>query len=329
MNRALKIYIAKFSLYSGFFKFLEYISKCSHIIFTFHRVRKANTPANNFDTCPNVDVDIFRNILKFFKTNYNVTTLNELCENLASKKKLAAITFDDVWRDNFELAYPILKEMDLPATMFVNTGKINSCVPFWQQRLGDCFRNYYEDSNENNVREFKKKLGIKKNEMLSANIYHKVVEKLKTFSSVEIEERLLSVVKNKQKKIRLFLSEKEIYEMSKNRIDFGSHTVNHVILTQEKAGTITKELYESKMALEKIVGKNIDMISYPNGNYSDKIIKTAKSLGYKYGFTLSRNCIKENDRLMALTRFECDWDNLKDSSGKFNKYMFQWEIRLK
>jgi peptidoglycan/xylan/chitin deacetylase (PgdA/CDA1 family) len=47
-----------------------------------------------------------------------------------------SITFDDGYRDNFEVAAPILKEFGLPATFFVTTGFVQSeTVPFWDKDL--------------------------------------------------------------------------------------------------------------------------------------------------------------------------------------------------
>lgn len=48
-----------------------------------------------------------------------------------------SITFDDGYKDNFEVAAPILRNLDLPATFFVATHFIDSVrVPFWDERDG-------------------------------------------------------------------------------------------------------------------------------------------------------------------------------------------------
>ena len=42
----------------------------------------------------------------------------------------AAITFDDGYRDNLEIAAPILKRRGLPATLFVASGFIDGGIMF-------------------------------------------------------------------------------------------------------------------------------------------------------------------------------------------------------
>ena len=72
----------------------------------------------------------FRNQMKYLKdNNYTTLTLDELYSYMKTGKDLPnkpiVITFDDGYKDNYTNAYPILKEFNLKATIFVITNTID------------------------------------------------------------------------------------------------------------------------------------------------------------------------------------------------------------
>lgn len=52
-------------------------------------------------------------------------------DKLPKKGKWVCITFDDGYRDNYTLAYPMLKRLGVPFTVYVTTGFINNQQPMW------------------------------------------------------------------------------------------------------------------------------------------------------------------------------------------------------
>jgi peptidoglycan/xylan/chitin deacetylase (PgdA/CDA1 family) len=76
----------------------------------------------------------------FFSRHFRVISLASLLDRLArgdSLERHLAITFDDGYRDNFELAAPILERLSLPATFFVVSQWIGTdLVPWWDRELG-------------------------------------------------------------------------------------------------------------------------------------------------------------------------------------------------
>ena len=60
----------------------------------------------------------------------NLTTLNTQHSTL-NTKKWVCITFDDGYRDNYTLAYPMLKRLNVPFTVYVTTGFIDNRLPMW------------------------------------------------------------------------------------------------------------------------------------------------------------------------------------------------------
>ncbi|MGL4773821.1 MAG: polysaccharide deacetylase family protein [Clostridium sp.] len=73
--------------------------------------------------------DKFREQLKYLLDNgYTPISLSQIYGYMAEGKKIpkksVMITLDDGYIDNYTLAYPILKELKVPATIFVQTNRI-------------------------------------------------------------------------------------------------------------------------------------------------------------------------------------------------------------
>lgn len=78
--------------------------------------------------CQSVTRANFRKQMKYLASEYEVIPLKKIPEILLGgqkpKEKLAVITFDDGYKDNYDFAFPILREFQLPATIFVATNYI-------------------------------------------------------------------------------------------------------------------------------------------------------------------------------------------------------------
>ena len=103
-------------------------------IVAFHRVND-KLPEDGL-TCPSAK---FESFCRFFMDHFRVVSLSEQVAGARAGRNMAgtlAITFDDGYLDNHEIAAPILRKLRLPATFFVTTGFIgSSIVAPWDQGL--------------------------------------------------------------------------------------------------------------------------------------------------------------------------------------------------
>lgn len=314
---------------SGCFNIARAFKNQRHFILTFHKVRPSGVPVDPFDTCPSVSADVFRNIVAYVNHDYDIVPLRYLCDNLNSKTPMATITFDDGWRDNYSVAFPILKELECTATIFMTMGKIGSSEPFWQQRLGEMFRhNTGPGTVESEIR-LRDIIGMDKKGQLNQLSYYQTVNRWKNKCLSDVEDLLSRSGEYKPiyQKTRIFLDRDEIEELAMWGIDFGSHTMNHIIATSEPLEVVRKEFLESKKALEKIIRQPIDILSYPNGSVSSEVIQIAKMLGYRVGCSTRLARTGERDDPMALPRIDADWDRIMNRDGNVNPYLFQWVVK--
>jgi peptidoglycan/xylan/chitin deacetylase (PgdA/CDA1 family) len=103
-------------------------------IVAFHRVNDHLT--DDPLTC---SAATFERFCRFFKEHFKVVSLREQVEACRAGRPMGgtlSITFDDGYRDNFEVAVPILQELALPATFFVTSEFIGSDhVPEWDRKF--------------------------------------------------------------------------------------------------------------------------------------------------------------------------------------------------
>jgi CelD/BcsL family acetyltransferase involved in cellulose biosynthesis len=101
-------------------------------ILYYHRVNDDRDPF-----FPAISTQLFEQQMRFVARHYRVVSLSELMSRLedGSPEPVVAITFDDGYQDNYHNAFPILQRYDLPATIFLTTGGIDSGDPLWFERL--------------------------------------------------------------------------------------------------------------------------------------------------------------------------------------------------
>ena len=247
----------------------------------------------------------------------HITWLNEIMtpvrlkdwvseDNLAKKKpgNYFAITFDDGWRDNYQYAFPVLKEKEIPATIFLVSNMMDTKNIFWPNRLARVAK-YLLDPNKQsfNMEKFRAKLGVDINNSsldISDIIYH-----AKNFSDVELIKWLDDLeqeldIKNDNRQL---LSWQEIKEMeSSDLIDMGAHTKHHTrLLDSVENSTIDDEVIGCKDVLQQNIQSPIDLFCYPNGDFSDYSAELVTK-NYLAAVTTQKGINSLNENLHKLKR---------------------------
>jgi peptidoglycan/xylan/chitin deacetylase (PgdA/CDA1 family) len=205
---------------------------------------------------------------------------------------LYIITFDDGFNDVYSEVVPICNEYSIPIIVFLTTGNIINRELLW-----------WEEARELN--------------RMGCDIS---IQKLKQFISAD-RKKILDGYKKKinynPKKCEL-LTEAQISEMGKNKlISFGSHTVTHTNLAAESDSNIDYELTSSKLCIEKLIGKRISHLAYPNGDYNSKVIEISKKIGYKSALIEGDSWVSKNNDLFKIPRVGAGLSGCSDNWLKY------------
>ena len=248
--------------------------KKSLLIIVFHRLLNSKDRAEiekNFPLpCPQVTGEKFRGFIKYFmELDYKFVSPKEVTEHSKDKSNLIMITFDDGYFNNIN-ALPILDEYKIPAVFFISTDHVKKNKGFWWDVL----------SREGINR------GKSKREII------KTIRNLKNRKTCEIEKFIIDKLGISKKSFRPKsdldrpFSPSELLDFSKNNNVFlGNHTKNHAILTNYSDDEIKEQILSAQNYIYKLTGKKPNIISYPNGYYSLRLIQLIETLGFEVGVT--------------------------------------------
>jgi len=90
-------------------------------VLLFHSV--GGVPGTNYQW--DLPVMQFQAILRCLDDRFKIVDLSTLTDDPPSNRKRVAITFDDAFRNVYTNAIPLLRELNLPATVFVNSSFVN------------------------------------------------------------------------------------------------------------------------------------------------------------------------------------------------------------
>lgn len=255
------------------------------VILTYHRVLKCADPILKDD----VDKDVFEKQMRILARYFNVLSLDDALEYLKQDSLPAGavcITFDDGYRDNYEIAAPILKRHSLPATIFVASGFIGNGV-MWNDLVIEAIRKTKKQILRLDDIELNKlKVGSIAEKIMAINI---VLNSLKYLPKLQRTEYVESLIRacDVDSPNGLMMTEKQLGLLSDYGVSIGAHTVTHPILKSLSDKESKYEIDKSRADLEKITGKKITHFAYPNGKYGKDYDLNHVDILRKSGFELA------------------------------------------
>jgi peptidoglycan/xylan/chitin deacetylase (PgdA/CDA1 family) len=250
-----------------------------------------------------VTADSFHQHMTYLRDSYQVLPLAELLERKERGKDLSgccAVTFDDGWLDNFQVAFPILRALQLPATIFLPTGFIGTDRWFWPDqvmRLACAAQAGYElPADLQLVLALCGSQGPRP-ERLAA-----VLKEL----GPEIRTRMVAACQRLPgdgPRGRQVMNWQEVRQMAAGGlVEFGAHSVSHELLDQVAAAAAEEEICASRVRIEEELGRPCQLFSYPNGNHTPQLMSMVARQGMRWAVTTRRGYLEQRSDLLAVPR---------------------------
>jgi peptidoglycan/xylan/chitin deacetylase (PgdA/CDA1 family) len=269
------------------------------LVLGYHRV------VDNFDAEARVEMPsmltsraMFECHLDWLGQHFRFVTTDEIGEHVLSgepfEKPVAAITFDDGYRDVYDHALPVLARKGIPATMFVVTDLVGR--PFWQihDKLYHLVAKAFACWDDPRRRMFGllRDLGLPAHEFTRRSAIGSPMMAVSTLlpglpqaDVYRVMDGLEASVGNGFYDVPVSVNWEMLAEMRRSVFTIGSHTRTHVSLPVESAETVAAELEGSKQELERHLGTPIDHFAYPGGQFNEAVVDAVARAGYRFAYT--------------------------------------------
>jgi len=273
------------------FPYLRRRAVPSFQILTFHRVSSA------FDSFfPGLKVEVFARQMEYLATRYSVVDLASLLSQLdrgdSIPRNAVALTFDDGYRDNYEIAFPVLRRLGLPATIFLTTDFVNRKDILWNDKV--CFALKHSERRDlrmrfgSEERQFdlstpERRLGAAR-EVLRYLFHVQHAERQSFIAQLLVELQ----VNDFGHLWDSMLTWDQIRWMKKEAIAFGAHTVSHPILSRLPRNAAAEEILQSKNVIESQLQSEVELFAYPLGrtiDFNDEVKSAVRAAGFRAAVT--------------------------------------------
>jgi peptidoglycan/xylan/chitin deacetylase (PgdA/CDA1 family) len=219
--------------------------------------------------------------------------------------RAAAITFDDGYADNAEVALPLLQQFGLPATFFIASGFLDG-GQMWNDAVIELVRNATSDSLNLS------RCGFGHFDIRTPAERRATIDALLTaLKHLPPADRLARVKSMTRHFTPTMLSTDQLLALHRGGMDIGAHTISHPILNAISDTDARVEIAGGRRQLERIIDAPVRLFAYPNGklghDFGPQHVALVRSLGFEGAMTTAWGAAQLDSDPFQLPRFT-PWD---------------------
>jgi peptidoglycan/xylan/chitin deacetylase (PgdA/CDA1 family) len=311
----LKHFLFRLFEWSGLNALWAFANRHQIIILRYHGVLPDEATRPDWLTAGPLPRSEFVRQLETLRRRYRVISLDEALAIIARRTPprpySVVLTFDDGYRNNSTVAYPVLREFAMSATIFLVTDFVDGRRPLWFDRLesalarsdgnqisvsvGEGRQEYRTDSHRAKVATFRSLLRVFKR-MDVADI-EPILDDIEAQTHQQLQDGWLDDERTAP------LTWEQIREMERGQITFGSHTASHQILPVVPPERARIELRNARSVIEQRLGRSCHLFAYPNGDFTETSERLLREDGCQCALTTVPGTVRRGDNPLALRRF--------------------------
>ena len=255
--------------------------------------------------------DIFRGQMELLASRYNPVSLDQVGCFVRGEGNLpphaVAVTFDDGYADNYEVAAPILNKTGVPATFYVTVESVEHRRLPWPSRLRFAFRTTkktcWTDSSGKSWR-LSSDAEREAAYLFSCDECGKLAGENQDAYVARIENELDNHVPAESG--ALMMTYDQVRGLVQQGHIVGSHTMTHPNMAHVSLEDARHELSESKHRLEQQLKAAVTHFSYPcpalTPHWTEQTVTASRETGYKTAVTTNGGLTRKGDNPLALKR---------------------------
>jgi peptidoglycan/xylan/chitin deacetylase (PgdA/CDA1 family) len=236
-------------------------------------------------------------MLQLRELGYEIISLDELHSTLMSggkNSRFAAFTFDDAYRDTYELALPLFRKHTAPFAVYVPTAVPDWEFFWWYYMLDDLvFRNDVIDVPIGGERR-RFDLGTLQQKQQAYAVLESLINGFDAYGRREALEAAFEQygLDPDSYARKLSMTWDQIRELDRSGLaTIGNHSVNHINLSLMSREGAFEEMKRGKCRIEEQIGHSVDHFCYPFGAVGRREFNLAGKLGFKTCTTCRPGCL--------------------------------------